>query len=66
MRIDKHTRYSDLSLELCTLGGELLADILQDGETSLQRYKANKIEQDLSSHKDMDSDELIDITQDFS
>lgn len=47
MLIERDTRYSQLSVELCTQGGALLADILQDGETSLAKFREESREQDL-------------------
>ena len=47
MVIERDTRYSELSVELCTQGGALLADILQDGETSLATFRKESKEQDL-------------------
>ena len=45
VKITPNTLFSDLSVELATLGGIALHDILKDGEESLNNFKANKIDQ---------------------
>lgn len=41
--IDGSTRYSDLSVDLANLSGELLATVLENGEDSLTEYRESKV-----------------------
>ena len=52
MTIERDTRYSDLSVNLCELGGSLVADILANDEISLEEYRKQSQKQNIINNID--------------